>query len=186
MNKGIRADSQKETSGIVSLGVVQKVLDGLADKMVVLVLVSGSEVGNEAPLLLVDEDGTGTGGGLLVDVVEGLDTLITSSLAQDGTVLVLSNRPDVSSGTRLLHHPLAGTHGVLASSTSNVLDLKVLDHLLIKGKVLLLSKASSPRDSAILLEEGQGDISGDVQEGVADTNNKGGRLCRKWKRKERK
>ena len=176
MDKGIGADGQKETSSIVLLSVVQKLLDGLAEEMLNLVLVGSSKVGNETPLLLVDENSTGTGGGLLVDMVEGLDSLLTSGLAEDGTVVVLSDRPDVSGGTGLLHHPLAGTHGVLTSSSSNVLDLEVLHHLFIKREVLLFSEASSPGDSAILFEERQRDISGDVQEGVADTNNERGRL----------
>ena len=172
VKKSIGANRQKEASSIVLLGIVQNFLDRFAEKMLDLVFVSSGKVGNEAPLLLVDKDSTGPSGSLLIDTVEGGHSVISSGLAQDGAVVILSDTPNIGGGAGGLHHPLASTHGVLASTTSDVLNLVVLHHFLVKREVLLLGKASSPRDSSVLLEEREGNISRDVQKGVADTDNK--------------
>ena len=117
---GVEGDGQEKPRYVADLGGFDESPVLRHEEVVHLVVVGGSEVGNEGAHLLRDEAGTRARGLLFVHEVLDPDPVVRGLAFQLPSEFVVPYATDVASGKPLLKHPLGHTDGVLPRASGNV------------------------------------------------------------------
>lgn len=95
------------------------------------------------------------------------DTVLSGTLLQGLSIGIGADGSHIGSGAGGLDHPLGDTDGILGGSTGNVLHGKILHQVGVDAHVLLLGQDGVVEGDIVLGEELSGDITRDIEEGVA-------------------
>merc|ERR1712167_439709 len=101
--------------------------------MIDLEVVGSAQVCAQRALWSDDEHCAAAGWRGRVNHVCSLYAIFVASFFHSFSVVVIADAAHISSGTRLLQHPLSNTDGVLSGSAGDVLDCWQLHHLRKKG-----------------------------------------------------
>jgi len=163
-------DGQVVSTNVVDLSLLDQIPDLRLLQVLGLVLISGSKVGAHAAVMASDDDTALAGGLNIVDTVFSVDTSLGASVLQEIGVFILANAANVDDrvvGEDVLdnlsktdfHFPaiairayLSTTSGVLGSTTSNELSVK-LHQLIVETHVLVLGEDGVVVLESILLQE---------------------------------
>ena len=169
LKHGVGGHGEEEAGGVEEARVLHELpVLGLLE-VLNLVVVGRVDRGDEGALAAVDEDAAGAGGGGLVDHVVGVDAVGGAKLLHILGVAILADASHVGGGIGDLEHPLRDADGVLGGAAGDVLHLELLAHVLVHGRVLLLGEDGVVELDAVLVEELLGNHRGDVDDGVAHT-----------------
>lgn len=138
-NRASELTGEVVTADIVDLSALNEAPDLGLLQVVQVVVVGGTQVGAETPVVAGDDDTTTAGGLGRLDAVLDAEAGLLDGILEDGGVLIVANAAQVDDAV-FGQDVLGATGGVLGGTAGDELGLVVVQKVLVDALVLVLGQ----------------------------------------------